>query len=105
MATQTQRHLRAGMGKDNDKKASGAESITRDALIENLNRDLAGEYQAILTYIHYAAKLTGPYRNELRSLLQSEVADEQRHAQFLADKIAALDGQPTNEHRPVPQVR
>ncbi len=73
----------------------------RQALLDGLNRDLAGEYQAILMYTHYSAKLTGPYRRELRSLFQAEIADEQGHAQFLADKIAALGGEPTTEPRPV----
>ncbi len=60
------------------------------ALIDGLNEDLAGEYQAILMYIQYSAKLTGPYRRELRALFQSEIADEQGHAQFLADKIRCV---------------
>jgi bacterioferritin len=53
-------------------------------------------------YTHYSAKLTGPYRRELRALFQAEIADEQGHAQFLADKIAALGGEPTTDPRPVP---
>lgn len=79
-------------------------STTMDpqALIDGLNHDLAGEYQAILMYTHYSAKLTGPYRRELRAFFQAEIADEQGHAQFLADKIAALGGEPTTEPRPVP---
>jgi bacterioferritin len=76
----------------------------RQALIEGLNNDLAGEYQAILMYIQYSAKLTGPYRRELRALFQAEIADEQGHAQFLADKIASLGGEPTSEPRPVPHA-
>jgi bacterioferritin len=79
-------------------------TTNRQALIEGLNHDLAGEYQAILMYTHYSAKLTGPYRRELRALFQSEVGDEQGHAQFLADKIAALGGEPTTEPRPVPHA-
>ncbi len=70
-------------------------------LINGLNEDLAGEYQAIVMYIHYSAKLTGPFRRDLRELFQAEIADEQGHAQFLADKIAALGGEPTTEPRPV----
>jgi bacterioferritin len=81
---------------------SGSKDMHREILMEGLNRDLAGEYQAILMYIHYSAKLTGPYRRELRALFQAEIADEQGHAQFLADKIAALGGEPTTEPRPVP---
>jgi len=67
----------------------------RQGLIDGLNHDLAGEYQAIVMYIHYSAKLTGPCRRELRAFFQAEIGDEQRHAQFLADKIAALGGEPT----------
>ena len=77
-------------------------SPDRQALLDGLNHDLAGEYQAILMYTQYSAKLTGPYRRELRALFQAEIADEQAHAQFLADKIAALGGEPTTAPRPVP---
>src|SRR5947199_8097013 len=76
-------------------------AVDRQALLEGLNHDLAGEYQAILMYTHYAAKLTGPYRKELRALFLGEVGDEQGHAQFLADKVAVLGGEPTTEPRPV----
>jgi bacterioferritin len=79
-------------------------TMDRQVLMKGLNHDLAGEYQAILMYIHYSAKLTGPYRRELRALFQAEIGDEQGHAQFLADKIAALGGEPTTEPRPVAQA-
>jgi bacterioferritin len=78
--------------------------MDRDTLISGLNHDLAGEYQAIVMYTHFAAKLTGPYRKELRALFQAEIADEQGHAQFLADKIATLGGEPTTEPRSVPHA-
>ena len=81
-----------------------ATAVDRQALIEGLNHDLAGEYQAIVMYIQYSAKLTGPYRRELRALFQAEIADEQGHAQFLADKIATLGGEPTTEPRAVPHA-
>jgi len=76
----------------------------RQALIAGLNHDLAGEYQAIVMYIQYSAKLTGPYRRELRDLFQAEIADEQGHAQFLADKIASLGGEPTTEPHAIPHA-
>ncbi len=85
-----------------DKRAST--TLDREALVEGLNHDLAGEYQAILMYVHYSAKLTGPYRRELRALFQAEIGDEQGHAQLLADKIAALGGEPTTQPRPVPHA-
>ena len=75
--------------------------MDRQALIAGLNHDLAGEYQAIVMYTQYSAKLTGPYRRELRALFQAEIADEQGHPRFLADKIASLGGEPTTEPRAV----
>jgi bacterioferritin len=87
----------------NVKNGKGAaDLVDRETLLAGLNHDLAGEYQAIVMYTHYAAKLTGPYRKELRALFQAEIADEQGHAQFLADKIAVLGGEPTTQPRPVP---
>ena len=71
-------------------------------LIEGLNEDLAGELSAIAQYITYAAKATGPYRPQLSAFFLAEVADEQAHAQFLANKIVALGGEPTTTPRAVP---
>jgi bacterioferritin len=73
-------------------------------LIDNLNEDLAGELGAITQYITYAAKVTGPYRPQLVEFFLAEVPDEQRHAQFLANKIVALGGEPTTLARPVAQA-
>jgi bacterioferritin len=73
-------------------------------LIDHLNEDLAGELGAIIQYITYAAKVTGPYRPQLTEFFLAEVPDEQRHAQFLANKIVALGGEPTTEARPVPEA-
>jgi bacterioferritin len=73
-------------------------------LIESLNEDLAGELSAITQYINYAAKVTGPYRPQLVEFFLAEVPDEQRHAQFLANKIVALGGEPITDSRPVAQA-
>lgn len=72
-----------------------------DTLIKGLNEDLAGEYNAIISYLQYSAKVNGPYRPQLVDFLQAEIPDEQRHAQYLADKIASLGGEPTVEPKPV----
>lgn len=79
-------------------------TIEQQTLIDGLNHDLAGEYQAIVMYTHYSAKLTGPYRRELRALFQAEIPDELGHAQFLAEKIASLGGEPTTMPRAVPDA-
>ena len=76
--------------------------MNKDTLIKNLNEDLAGELGAIIQYLTYAAKANGPYRPQLSAFFLTEVADEQDHAQFLANKIVALGGEPTTTPRPVP---
>ncbi len=65
-------------------------------LIDNLNKDLADELAAVIQYTIYAAKTTGPYRPQLEQFFLAEVPDEQLHAQFLANKIVALGGEPTS---------
>ena len=76
--------------------------MDKKTLITNLNEDLANELSAIIQYITYAAKTTGPYRPELSQFFLTEVVDEQGHAQFLANKIVALGGEPTTTPAPVP---
>jgi bacterioferritin len=73
-------------------------------MIDHLNQDLAGELGAIIQYLTYAAKATGPYRPQLSQFFLQEVADEQLHAQFLANKIVALGGEPTTLPREVPKA-
>lgn len=82
------------------KKSKSGDGKAR--LIASLNEDLAGELGAIIQYITYAAKVTGPYRPELSAFFLKEVPDEQGHAQFLANKVVALGGEPTTVPRPVP---
>ncbi len=76
--------------------------MEKQALIDKLNEDLAGELAAIIQYLTYAAKSTGPYRPQLSQFFLAEVADETLHAQFLANKIVALGGEPTTVPCEVP---
>lgn len=76
--------------------------MERKELIKALNEDLAGELQAVIQYLTYSAKVTGPWRPQLVTFMQTEIQDELMHAQFLADKICALGGDPTTEPKPVP---
>jgi len=78
--------------------------MEKQTLIDHLNEDLAGELSAIIQYITYAAKATGPYRPQLTQFFLAEVADEQIHAQFLSNKIVALGGEPTTVPRGVPSA-
>ena len=75
--------------------------MNKQKIIDHLNEDLSGELSAIVQYITYAAKATGPYRPQLKQFYLAEVPDEQGHAQFLSEKIVALGGEPTTKPRPV----
>jgi len=78
--------------------------VDKKGLIAALNEDLAGELGAVIQYTTYAAKATGPYRPQLSQFFLAEVPDELGHAQFLANKIVALGGEPTAEARAVPHA-
>jgi bacterioferritin len=73
-------------------------------LIDGLNEDLRGEFQAVIMYRLYASMVQGPYRQELRSFFANEIPEELMHAQLLADKIAALGGTPAATAAPVAVV-
>jgi bacterioferritin len=75
--------------------------VDKQGLIDLLNEDLANEYSAIIQYIQYSAKVRGPWRTELRTFFQAEIVDEQMHAQYLADRIAAMGGNPTTVPAPI----
>lgn len=80
---------------------------THDArlqLLEGLNEDLRGEFQAVIMYRLYASMVQGPYRQELRNFFAAEIPEELAHAQLLADKIAALGGTPAAAPAPVTVV-
>lgn len=79
--------------------------MDKQKLIDNLNEDLSNELSAIIQYLTYAAKATGPFRPQLANFFQSEIADEKMHAQFLANKIVALGGEPTTRPVPVPAAK
>lgn len=76
--------------------------MDRKKLVERLNEDLSGELGAVIQYTTYAAKATGPFRPQLSAFFLVEVPDELGHAQFLANKIVALGGEPTTKARAVP---
>jgi bacterioferritin len=79
--------------------------MDKETLIKHLNDDLAHELSAIIQYLTYAAKAYGPYRPQLAQFFLSEVPDEQLHAQYLANKIVALGGEPTTVPAPVKEAK
>lgn len=80
-------------------------AMTKQQMIDALNEDLAYEFSAVVQYLTYAAKLSGPYRPELSKFFMAEVPEETAHAQWLANKIVSMGGEPVTMPRPVPPAR
>ena len=67
--------------------------MEKETLIQRLNEDLAGELGAIVQYITYAAKVTGPYRPQLSQFF---VRRDGAHPAELAAVI--VEGAPGRTH-------
>lgn len=77
------------------------EAIDREKLIDLLNEDLAGEYQAIISYVIYSQVLKGPEYMSIASELEKHAAEELSHALMIARQIDYLGGMPTATPKPV----
>jgi bacterioferritin len=85
-------------------RTKNEEKMDKKVLIQHLNGDLANELSAIIQYLTYAVRASGPYRPQLAQFFQAEVTDEQLHVQYLANKIVALGGEPVTEPAPVAEA-
>ena len=68
--------------------------ITRDELIDELNRDLAKEFQALVQYVQHAAAMTGAQYDAITAELVVHSNEEHAHAISLADQIDFMGGVP-----------
>ncbi len=75
--------------------------ITREALIDHLNEDLAREYQAIIAYVQYSQVIRGAEYMTIAAELEVHAAEELAHAITIASQIDYLGGTPTVEAKPV----
>ncbi len=64
-------------------------------LIDDLNEDLAREYQAIIAYTVYSNVLKGAQWMNVAAELKLHAAEELQHALIIADQIDYLGGMPT----------
>ena len=69
-------------------------NVTREDLVALLNDDLAGEFQAILSYVIYSQVLKGPQYMAIAAELEQHAAEELAHALTIARQIDSLGGQP-----------
>ncbi len=70
-------------------------AITREKLIEELNKDLEWEYAAAIQYVQHAACITGAKYESIQKELLIHSQEEMQHAVSLSDQISFLGGTPT----------
>src|SRR5438067_9182247 len=75
--------------------------ISRAQLIEQLNEDLAREYQAIVAYVIYSKVLKGAEYMSIAKELETHAKEELSHAMKVAKHIDYLGGMPTVAPLPV----
>ncbi len=78
-----------------------AESVTREDLVALLNEDLAGEFQAIISYVIYSQVLSGAQYMTISAELETHAAEELAHALIIAGQIDYLGGMPLAVSKPV----
>ena len=76
-------------------------TITRERMIQLLNEDLAGEYQAIIAYTVYSQVLKGAAYTDIARELELHAAEELQHAIKIAKQIDYLGGMPAVAPKPV----
>ena len=76
-------------------------SITREQMIQLLNEDLAGEYQAIIAYTVYSQVLKGAAYTDIARELETHAVEELAHAIRIAKQIDYLGGMPGVTPKPV----
>src|ERR1700733_595982 len=70
-------------------------------LIDDLNEDLAREYQAVIAYTVYSNVLTGAQWMKIAAELKLHASEELEHEMIIADQIDYLGGKPTATPKPV----
>ena len=75
--------------------------ITRQQLIDNLNEDLAREYQAIIAYVVYSQAIKGAEYMSIAKELEKHAKEELSHALIIAKQIDYLGGDITTLPKPV----
>ena len=75
--------------------------ITREQMIQLLNEDLAGEYQAIIAYTVYSQVLKGAAYTDIARELEAHAGEELAHAIRIAKQIDYFGGMPAVTPKPV----
>jgi len=76
-------------------------NITREQMIQLLNEDLEGEYQAIIAYTVYSQVLKGAAYTDIARELEAHAGEELAHAIRIAKQIDYFGGMPAVTPKPV----
>jgi bacterioferritin len=68
--------------------------LTKAQLIDEINKDLAKEYSALIQYVQHASVITGPQYDTISAELTVHSNEEHQHAITLSDQIDFLGGVP-----------
>ena len=82
-------------------EANQTVKITREQMVDFLNEDLAGEYQAIIAYTVYSQMLKGAAYTDIARELEKHAGEELQHALKIAKQIDYLGGTPCVVPKPV----
>ena len=80
---------------------NNSDKAARQKLVDDLNGDLAREYQAIIAYVIYSQVLKGAAYMTIARELEAHASEELEHALTIAKQIDYLGGVPTAEPRAV----
>jgi len=69
-------------------------TITKEELLDKLNKDLAWEYAAMIQYVQHASVVTGAEYESIIAELLIHANEEMQHAISLNDQIDFLGGVP-----------
>ncbi len=71
------------------------QAVTKEQLVELLNKDLALEYSACVQYVQHQGVLKGAMYQSIQKELAIHAQEELAHAVILADQIDYLGGVPS----------
>jgi bacterioferritin len=69
--------------------------ITKEKLLEELNKDLEWEYAAAIQYVQHATVISGAKYESIQKELLVHAQEEMQHAVMVSEQIDFLGGTPT----------
>ena len=71
--------------------------VTREALVQGLQEDIAREYQAIIQYVIFSQKLDGARYMEIATILEANAHEELDHAIAVAKQLDYFGAYPVHQ--------